>query len=254
MAGVERSLVVLDGEQPDPVTNQLAETFADQPVGVEERSLPDGDGDVVALLEDGEVVATSPLSAVRDAILLVNSDVYTTGLRELETADLPDVVAGLDEVPFDLWGYPESNREKLLLVAVSRLIERRAWRRGAGRLDTSFQRLSRIDDERGTRRVYDRLAATDVDVHLYGAPDADPEVDATVHGGHDEPFRRSWVVVFQPPGDERGDDRRSRKHDEAGPAALLAWETEPRRWRGVWTYRPALVAEVAATVEDAMGQ
>jgi hypothetical protein len=256
VAGVERSLVLLNRDQPRPIADQLARTFADQPVAVDERSLPDAEEDLVALVEDGEVVATSPLSTVRDAVLLVNSDVYTTGLRELEDADLPAVLAGLAEVPFDLQGYPESNREKLLLVAVSRLIERRAWLRGAGRHRASFQRLSRIDDERGTRRVYDRLAAADLDVHVYGVGNATVDVDATVHAGDAEPYRRSWVVVFQLPEDDQppADPGPVPAADEpAGPAALLAWETEPRRWHGVWTYRPALVDEREAAVVDAMG-
>jgi hypothetical protein len=52
-----------------------------------------------------------------------------------------------------VWGSPASNSEKLPLIVISRYIEQLAWQHETGRLRSSFQRLSRLDDERGTRRV-----------------------------------------------------------------------------------------------------
>jgi riboflavin biosynthesis pyrimidine reductase len=52
---------------------------------------------------------------------------------------MPDVLDGLTETPFTLRGYPESNSEKLLLILVSRQIERLAWEGGSGTLRSSFQ-------------------------------------------------------------------------------------------------------------------
>ncbi len=70
-----------------------------------------------------------------------------------------------------------------------------------GTIRSSFQRLSRIDDELGTRRVYERLGGTGVDAHPYGVPDAPPTgLDATIHGGRSVDFTDSWFVVFEPPG------------------------------------------------------
>jgi hypothetical protein len=46
-----------------------------------------------------------------------------TGARRLDESALPDMLAGLNDVQFEMRGYPESNSEKLLLIAVSRLIE-----------------------------------------------------------------------------------------------------------------------------------
>jgi DICT domain-containing protein len=57
------------------------------------------------------------------------------------------------------------------LIVISRYIERHAWQAGEGTLRTSFQRLSRIDDERGTREMYETLAGTDIRTHVYGIPD-----------------------------------------------------------------------------------
>jgi hypothetical protein len=226
------SLVVAEDAQPDTLQRMFEDLFADQSVGVEAMSVAEDDGQVM-LVRDGETVATSPLRELQDAILLVNSDLYSTGSVGLEDLTVPDVLAELTEVPFTLRGYPESDKEKLLLVVISRYVEQRAWRAGTGTHRASFQRLSRIDDERGTRRVYEKLAATDLDVHVYGVPDWDPAdaLGVTAHGGRSADYRHSWFVVHRPDGD--GD-----------PAALVAYEAEPGRWRGVWTRDSQRVADI----------
>lgn len=92
---------------------------------------------------------------------------------------------------------------------------------------STFQRLSRLDDEYGTRKMYEALAESGVDTHIYGVRD-DPaiadELDVTVHDGTSEEYRRSWVVVFTP---EDGGD---------GHVALVALEVGSNVWRSVWTY------------------
>lgn len=127
-----------------------------------------------------------------------------------------------------------------MLITVSRLIERRAWEAGAGTLRASFQDLSRIQNERGTERVYERLAATDVDVHVYGSAEELPSeaVRGTVHVGDATDFRRSWFVVYDPPDGEE---------DES--IALLAHEVDPRTWRGFWTYDPVRVQRIERYIE-----
>jgi len=120
------------------------------------------------------VIARSTLDELLESVLLINSDLYKTGAIDLNEVTLPDVLSGLDEVPFRLRGYPHSNKEKLLLIVVSRVIERIAAEAGGGTLRASFQRLSRLQDERGTREVYETLGNSGVDVHVYGVGDADP--------------------------------------------------------------------------------
>lgn len=237
----ERTLVLANASAPDPVRRMLAGLFERQPTAFDERSLPDVDSDTVVLFEGGDVVATSPLSALEDAVLMVNSDLFKTGTRPLEEIAMPDVLAHLDDVPFRVRGYPESHKEKLLLILVSRHIERAAWERGEGRLRASFQHLSRITDERGTREVYERLARSGVDVHLYGMPDWRPPVDfpVTVHGGYKSDFRESWFVVYRPPSSD----------GEGDSVALVAVETSPNEWEGFWTSRPDVVREVNRHVE-----
>jgi hypothetical protein len=231
----------------------LESTFDAQSVDVGEVDLPETGEDVVLLIEDEEVVATSPLDALRDAILLVNSDRYRTGTKGLETFDLPDVIVGLDDVRFSLRGYPRSNDEKLLLIVISRYIERIAWQAGTGRHRASFQRLSRLNDERGTRTVYEQLADTGVDVHLYGVPDWTPPdgFGAVMHGGYTPDFRDSWFVLFTPDGGAATDVRADETTDQ-GPVALLAVEVEPRRWDGFWTFDPEVVAELNTHITRTM--
>lgn len=238
----DHSLAVVNRSAPKPLQNMLESLFEGQPVDVGELNLPRSGKDVVLLLEDGEVIASSSMQELQDAILLVNSDLYITGARGIDELEIPDVIGNLDEIPFRLRGYPESNKEKLLLITISRYIERIAWDEGDGTLRASFQHLSRINDERGTRTVYEILARTDVDVHVYGIPDWTPPVgfDVTSHGAYTEELRDTWFVVYTPP-------------EEGGEyAALVAIETSPREWEGFWTYRPELVKDINRYIERNM--
>jgi hypothetical protein len=233
------SLVVVNRESPTPIQTMLEGLFEGQPVEVDERHLPGEDDDVVLLVDDGDVAASSSLVALQESILLVNSDLYITGTRAAADVEIPDVVAAMEDVRFTLRGYPESNKEKLLLITISRHIERMALENDGGTHRASFQRLSRIDDELGTRRVYERLAASGVDTHVYGVPDwtPPPDFEVTMHGGWTPEFRDSWFVTFV---SEFAD----------GPhAALVALETAPRVWDGFWTFDPGDARRISRYVE-----
>jgi DICT domain-containing protein len=236
----ETSLMVVNRTGPKPLVGLLRDAFETQAVSVAERQFPEGSEDVVLLVRGGEVVATTSMSQLQNAFLLVNADRYRTGTHGLEESDMPDVLTGLDEVEFEVQGFPKSNKEKLLLVLISRFIESRALRAGTGRFDVSFQRLSRLDDEYGTRQVYEWLGDSDVDTHLYGVRDEPvPEsIGATVHAGTHEEYRRSWFVVFRPP------------EGETGHVALVAIETGDNVWRAMWTYDPERVTRVGEYVQQ----
>lgn len=120
------------------------------------------------------------------------------------------------------------------MILISRYIERTAWCQHGGTLRTSFQYLSRIEDEIGTHQVYRRLDDSPVDVHIYGAPGWEPAPNSsiTIHAGYEFDFLKSWFVVYTPPDD--GDEY----------AALLAIEDGPNEWNGFWTYRESLVSEI----------
>lgn len=256
-----RTLAVLERGPDEPTHRMLAGLFDEQAVEVEVATtdLPDAEGDAVALIEDGDVVASSPMADLERSVLFVNSDLYTTGTRKLADADLPEVLTRLSDARFSLRGYPLAHKEKLLLIAVSRQIELRAHRAGSGTLRSSFQRLSRIEDERGTRRVYEALGSTDVDVHVYGEPDANPAatLPVTVHDGYGDGHSDSWFAVFQP-GGPAGPDASDADATDAdagrddGAAALVALESSPRVWEGFWTYRPDLVADIDRTIRESL--
>jgi hypothetical protein len=200
------------------------------------------DGTVALLDEDGNLVATSPLEELARTVLFVNSDLYTTGGTAFEDFELPSVIERLDDVPFDLRGYPVHPKEKLLLIVISRYVEKTAWEAGDGTLRASFQELSRIDDERGTRSVYERLSDTDLDVHLYGQANWRPSrvLDVTMHAGRSPDFRDSWFVVYRPP------------NGGEGSVALLAIETEDDHWTGFWTFDLDRVRDINRYIERRM--
>jgi len=244
----EKTLLVVNRTEPEPLVNLLERGLGDQPVDIVDRHFPDGVEDLVCLLDGGEVVATSPLDRLTESYLLVNADRYRTGASAVDRARFPDVLTGLDGVEFTVRGYPQSAKEKLLLVLVSRFVEMAALEAGAGRLRSTFQHLSRLDDELGTRTVYEWLADSDVETHVYGIDD-DPgvvsDIDVTVHAGDHEEYRRSWVVLFRPPHDQPdGADGMAARPEEVDHVALVAVETGPNVWRGTWTYDPGLVSDV----------
>lgn len=234
----ERSLLLVNRSSPDAVRNLLGDLLAGQPVGVEDVEIEGEDEDVVALVEEGEVLARSPLSALLDSVLLINSDLFKTGARELSEIDLPDVFAGLEDLAFTVRGYPASNKEKLLLIVMSRVIERTAYETGSGTLRSSFQRLSRLQDERGTNEVYRSLGGTAVDVHVYGRGDWERvhDLPVTVHAGDSFEYRRSWFVVFTPDDPTALDDH----------VGLVALERERNVWDGYWTFEAETVREIEA--------
>ena len=318
--GADRSIVVVNRTDPDPVLNMLVDTFGDdavrvvdggmearkgsgsgrergglttrefttdrivgrngEEIGLDEPGTPEPgdpgpvidvdalrrhddvpfDGDdpdelenLALLVEGDEVVAGSTLGELGNAVLFVNSDLYITGSRTLDDIDLPSVIGGLADTTFSLRGYPESNRQKLLLITISRFIERAAWMAGDGTLRSSFQRLSRLDDEVGTREVYERVSDAGVDTHLYGVPDDLPRgLDAVIHGGESRDFTDSWFVVYRPPEGPQSvdaDPGSDLKRGIENGVGLLAVETEPRVWRGLWTFDPDRVRSVNRYIE-----
>jgi hypothetical protein len=236
------SLVTVNRTQPDPVQELVAEAFDTQSVDLAERRLPDEADDLLVLREGETVRAVSSLDDVMQSMLLVNSDRFRTSLRGFDE-EVPDVLTGMHDCLFDLRGFPASNKEKLLLVVISRHIESRAYRAGAGVHRATFQHLSRLRDELGTRKVYDRLAdCDDLSVHVYGVPDSVPDsLDATVHGGTEEEYRRSWCVTF-----------RAAPSADAGSAALVALQTDANRWRGFWTYDDERVRRIDAYLDRSL--
>ena len=263
----EKTLLLLNRTEPEPLVNLLDRAFETQSVRIEERHIPEGDTDQVCLVEDGRVTATTSFADLSETFLLINADRYRTSTGRPETGTFPAVLTGLDDIEFTVRGFPESNKEKLLLIVISRFIEDRALNCGRGTFHSTFQRLSRLDDEFGTRRMYEWLGESDVDTHVYGVRD-DPgvvdDLDVTVHEGTTHEYRRSWVVLFDPDSDvdaagtaapdstgEAADASAGRRvGDACSPVALVALETGPNVWRSMWTYDPERVNRIHRYVAE----
>jgi hypothetical protein len=250
----EKTLLLLNRTEPQPLVNLLDRAFENQTVRIEERHIPEGDTDQVCLVEDGRVTATSSFADLSDSFLLVNADRYRTGTDQPSPGSFPAVLTGLDDIEFTVRGFPESNKEKLLLIVISRFIEDRALVCGDGEFHSTFQRLSRLDDEYGTRRMYEWLGDSDVETHVYGVRD-DPAVvddlDVIVHAGTTHEYRWSWVVLFTPAA-TTGDatDGELAAADACNPVALVAIETGPNVWRSRWTYDRDRVERIATYVRQ----
>lgn len=241
----DATVSVLNPESECPVYRLLTRLFDDDAVTVQDaRTDADTVPSDVVLVEtddDTDGFAVSPLDAIRDELLLVNSDIYVTGARDLDAVQTPDAIAALDEIPFTVSGFPENPKEKLLLIEMSRHIEAMAWQAGEGRLATGFQYLSRFDDETGTEQVYTQLGSeTDVETHVYGAPDAEPSIPGvTVHGIDTSEIRQTWFVAYQS------------THHPHEAAALVATQTAQNTWQGSWTYDSDRVADMFTHLEQA---
>jgi hypothetical protein len=216
---------VVNRTDPKPVLNMLEKLFNGLSTDISEKQLGGMQDDLVLLLRDGEVVQTSPIDTLRDTLLMVNADLYRTGTEPLEDIDPPDIIFEFAGAVFSLRGFPASNTEKLVLILMSRYIESLARQTGAGTLRTSFQRLSRLDDEGGTWRVYRKLGETEgMETHVYGIPDWTPPADAglSVHGITDTMITENWFVVHRRP-------------DDSG-AAMLALLIDRNEWKSFWTF------------------
>jgi hypothetical protein len=232
----QKQLVVVNRTEPDPIQRLFQRAFGTQ-ITVSEAYLEDAADNTVLLLDGEDVVATSSLESVMKSFLLINSDMYKTSLKGIDEYRLPTVLSKMDEEVLTLRGYPATNKEKLLLIAVSRYIEASALHADNGRLDAAFQRLSRLDDEFGTRQVYQRLSESGVSVHTYGASGKEwvrrEGLQLSIHTRNTPEYRKSWFVVYTP--------------EEGGvgePGALLAWEVEPNQWRSTWTFDPDWVHRI----------
>lgn len=236
----EKTITVLNRESVDPLYRMLVDMFESDGVTVAESSDPEAPGDVVLLQDEHTgTLAVSRLEEISDTLLLVNSDLYVTGTVPVEDVQTPQVVAHLADVTFRV-----QDKQKFLLIHISRHIESLALETGSGVVHSSFQRLSRLRDERGTARAYELLVEAGLDVHVYGVDDWDPPNfadDLTVHAGDTDELRNSWFVVHDGDG---ADDRK---------AALVAEETGPNEYRGYWTFEPRMVDELLTYLEGTYG-
>jgi DICT domain-containing protein len=232
IAGVEgarQTLALCNVDAPERVLDAIGGYFDPQHVSIRRTTTADGVPRNFAVLHDAEeFVAASSLRSVYE---YADPEVGANTATDIATVDVPDVVGALDSTTFSDYG-------KQRMIIASREVEKRAWKRRRGTIHAGFQRLSLVESQ---RNIYAKLAATPLDVHVYGVPDGDPpDVGVTAHGHDTGEMAESWFVVY----DGGGDD------DEK--CALLARETaETNTYRGFWTYRADVVDTILERIEDA---
>lgn len=192
------------------VVQALSEYFSNQSVQLRRSRTNETVPKNFAVLHKGdEFLAASGLIPLYDAI---RPDAPLSKESHPEEISQPEVLSRISRTEF-------SSYNRARMVNISRVIERAAWDANEGELHTGFQRLSNARDQWS---LYSRLAASDLDVHIYGAPDWEvPPSDAIVHAYGDAEITRTWFVVADCP---------------AGPSrALLAEERGPGEFYGFWT-------------------
>lgn len=217
--GREKTLAVYTTPETD-IVPELREYFASQNVTIEEVDAGH-DPEHAVLSADDQFLTAVSIDALRS---LTDGSVRAVG----ERAPYGPLLEHLDRTTFTSY-----NRRQML--EASREIEDRAWRAGSGRLYAGFQYASNFASERA---AYAKLAATDLDVHVYGVPDESVDVPdgVTYHGASITEVASSWFVIF----DGGGDDLQV--------SALLAHEQRDGSFYGFWTYDVALVDEALAAI------
>ena len=194
-------------------------------ITVREASMDVAEPSSVALLHRGDdLLASETVQSLRGAI-----DIDAGSTDKFEERHRSDLLTNLDESV-----YGASAADKGLLIDVSHSIELLANRTGIGRLHAGFQQLSNLVDDPRAARIYERLVASGVDVHVYGLPDTETTVPGvTVHEEDTEEMADSWFVVYDGGGDpDRG-------------AALLAHELDTdNTYDGFWTYERDIVDRI----------
>lgn len=223
------TLTLCNFDGPAAVRSDVESYFDRLNVAVETASLDRPEPANVALLHRGpDLLASATIPELTAVIDL--DDAAATIEAGAETTDLFD---HLEQTVFGAHG-----ADRRLLVQASHTIESMAWRTGRGRIHAGFQALSRLWNDERARRIYERIGETDVEVHVYGAPDADLATpDWTVHRADSGELTESWFVCFtEPTGTRTG--------------TLAARQRGPNEYDGFWSYRTELADRLDAYIRE----
>lgn len=230
--GAARRTVSLYSDDPRP---DIRDRFDDWNVEVRLERLPEGTTDAfVTVRQAGEFVG-----AVEADVLpaFFEPSITLPGDGDPSPRDLAVFLDLLDRTLF----HGTTRRQ---LLAATREFEDRAWRTGAGRLDTGFQRPAALVPQ---RRVYEQLADQGLDVHVYiaSAWEQTPLSGVTVHECADAEVGTFWFLVYDDsPDGERADSPASGEQR----CALLAEETSSGQYSGFWTYDQSRVDAIGSYI------
>jgi len=221
------TLTVCNYEGESEALGVIERYFDRHGVDVRQASLDVAQPSSVALLHHGDnLLASETVTALLGAIDIDSAT--DEGFKQRQTSDL---LTNLEQSVFGA-----AAADKPLLIDVSHNVELLANRVGTGRLHAGFQQLSNLVDDEQASRIYERLAKSGVEVHVYGAPDTTTELSGvTVHEDDGEEMAESWFVVY-----DGGGNPNQR-------AALLAIERDSTDvFEGFWTYDADIVGPLDA--------
>lgn len=89
------SVQIVNPTAVEPIQQMATDLFQSLDIEASEIELDGIEDDMCLLLRDGKVVASSPMKALRDTLLLVNADFYRTRTRSINEIEIPDVVLEL---------------------------------------------------------------------------------------------------------------------------------------------------------------
>jgi hypothetical protein len=229
----EKTLTVFTAEEDDRLVAEVEQFFGVQNITVRwERVDTDGPEDFVVLHQDGDPVAVSTLSDVRDSLFLQEQRRGPPGGDSLARGETPDVIRSLGNTTFATDG-----DDRMLLTQISHYILELAHETGGGRLHVGVGPLSDLAFALDDRAMFGKLARAGVEVHLHGGNAAgtrEGEVVAHDAVGETDDCR---FVVFD------GDGENARK------AAMVAIDPDGESYRGFWTFEAALVDDVTAYLD-----
>lgn len=232
VSGNEKTLVVFNPPADSTLVSELRDYFSTQNVTVRGEQTASGSPTGIAVLElNDEVLASVPLDQLRE--LLDGGALEHDGLG-IDDSAYHEILGHLKETTF-------TSYDKRQMVLISHEIEDRAMRINKGRLLAGFQYSDKLLDQ---ETLYERLGATELDVHTFAVPDDQP-VDiagVTHHAESGEEIERSWFVVF----DGGGQDRYK--------TALLATERAPNSFYGFWSDDPGIVDRIDDYLDSAYVQ
>lgn len=188
---------------------------------------PAGPEPFVVIEDDGEFTGALALSAFE---ALIDPPIVRTGVGEGISRPYRVLFEALDDTFFEAL-------ERRQLLAISREIEDRALRVGAGQFRVGFQRLSVF---RSQVDVYTQLASeTDLEIHVYGTEDWEPPEIPGIeyHVPSDGEAERYWFLAFD--GGET----------DSQACGLVARE-ETDQYDGFWTDDPEVVENILAAVTE----
>lgn len=243
----------------DSISEEIARQFSTRNVDVVERTLPGTDvletsGPEASdrgtsnrgTNDPGFVVLRDENGTFRAAMGIDRLGVVVApGADHYHAADDPDteILDGLGNGYDFLEETLFASYDRRQLLAATREIEDRAWRRGSGRLLVGFQTAAAL---RAQVDAYDRLAARGLQITVFIEDETTDSNDAPIDDSGMEVLEeaidvivsdadeigRFWLLAYDGDG------------DDYSKCALLGEERNPDRYYGFWTYDPDRVDEL----------